>query len=840
MFVRVSELAKQIKEKGQRSTAELPGLLRQAEELALDLSQDALIRALAHRAAGNARQLLNQYQSALDSYNAAAVLLEDLNQPIELGRTLHAKVGMLFSLSRFDELFECSKRARKIFEESADHNRLARLDVNLATAYHRLGRHKEALECSERAVSVLNDGDDSEGLVAASINSAVTLTAMHEFERAEQRYGTALETAKRSGMSSWVLLSRYNLAYLRYLQGDTAAALVELQAIRREYERLNDEFMLCQSWLDESEILLEIGDLDECVRCAGVARVLGQRLGLNSEIAKSLLFEAAADFRLGQNDRAIDLLSQATRRFASEGDNVSAAVSMLQTALFRGEHGDASGLAEAAKARLQLQDSGLPHRLALADIVIGRIRRAHGDLDGAMDSFKSALALSERSRSDWMQFHAAYELGVSLDFQNDPDGIRLFERAEAMLDSLWDRLGSDDLKMMFLADRENVYTHLVKSSVQNSPHTAFDFSEKARSRVLRERLLNEDRGKLPSAISGSLSDDETLIEYFISGDDLFIFAVKSEGLVCLQRPGAIPRLLADWNELDRHLASCGVKWERLQRVQHHLLSTAQTHLKNLHRELIEPVQSEIRGNIVFAPHGFLHAIPLHALYDGEKYVAERAAVSYTPGATLYCTPAPSRQFDGPLFVAFSTTSDVSSIEEVEESSAHWTGASILVNPSIDELRRAFTKPRVLVHIAGHAGVDAVSGKLSWIETPEGRLTSRNLMDMQIQANTVVLTGCQTARRFIHPGDEWVGLMRSVYLSGAATVVSALWDIRDEAARRFAGEFYRIFKGDNARAAVQRASAAVREWRSHPYFWGGFEVFVRKVRRGGTGQEKLCK
>ena len=91
----------------------------------------------------------------------------------------------------------------------------------------------------------------------------------------------------------------------------------------------------------------------------------------------------------------------------------------------------------------------------------------------------------------------------------------------------------------------------------------------------------------------------------------------------------------------------------------------------------------------------------------------------------------------------------------------------------------------------------------------------------------MITGCQTARRMIRPGDEWLGLMRSFYLSGASTIVSAFWDIRDEAARRFAREFYKTFDGNNAPLAVQRVASALRDWRSHPYFWAGFGAFVRK-------------
>ena len=78
--------------------------------------------------------------------------------------------------------------------------------------------------------------------------------------------------------------------------------------------------------------------------------------------------------------------------------------------------------------------------------------------------------------------------------------------------------------------------------------------------------------------------------------------------------------------------------------------------------------------------------------------------------------------------------------------------------------------------------------------------------MQVRAKTLVITGCQTARRAIQPGDEWLGLMRSFYSSGASTIVLALCDI--EAARRFAGEFYRQFDGVNALAAVRNAAAAI--------------------------------
>ncbi|HLH30863.1 MAG TPA: CHAT domain-containing protein, partial [Terriglobia bacterium] len=419
----------------------------------------------------------------------------------------------------------------------------------------------------------------------------------------------------------------------------------------------------------------------------------------------------------------------------------------------------------------------------------------------------------------------------TLDLKNDPEAVHLYSRAEKLLDSLWDRLGSDDLKMFFLADRENVYTRLVKSTAGESPAAAFHFSEKARSRVLRESLLDPEAESALERVAPRLSGNETLVEYFISGDDIFIFVVNRSELSIEHRRGIVPAVKTICENLERHMASCSVKWEHLAQARRHLEATVRSHLQTLYIELIAPVEHKLGETIVFAPHGFLHSVPLHAMHDGAQYVAERRKAVYTPSASLYCSPAPSRHFGAPLLVAFVTSPDSSGIREIEEAALHLDNPVTLINPSIAELQDELSNPRSLVHIAGHAGVDTVSGKLSWIETSEGRLTSRDLIDMRISAKTVVVTGCQTARRMIQPGDEWLGLMRSFYMSGASTIISAFWDIRDESAPLFAREFYKTFNGNNAPVAVQQAASVLREWRSHPYFWAGFGVFVRKERSG---------
>jgi CHAT domain-containing protein len=822
----VRQLAEQIKEQGLKSAAELHPLLHQAEVIAHDETQDALTRALAHRAAANAQYLLNSFEPALAHYDEAVALLEQIEDPTELARTLHAKVGLLYLLTRFDELFECSSRARSIFEQLGDHGRLARLDVNLAHAFHRLDRHAEALACCERALPILGRLGDEEGMLAALINKAVVLTIFHEFGPATELYRKALALAEAQQKNAWVRLSRYNLAYMQYLNGSAGEALREYSVLRGEFERAGDARHAALCRLDEAEVLLEIGDLDGCILSAREARRSAGELGLNFEIGKTLFFEGAALSRAGRKPEAELLLLDAKRRFESERNTVWTAMLRLQTALFFDGEMRHATLAEAREARRTLYNSGLAHYEAFADIVIGRMERRLGYTDQAVASLQLAVHHAENSKSDWMQFHAYHQLALPLRLKDEAGARVLLYKAEAKLDSLWQGLEHDDLKLAFLSDRENVYTHLVADAIHDEPAHAFALSEKARSRVLRETLIHEGFDSSLESIQKSLTPDETLLEYFVAGDEVLVFAVTQDSLRTVHLGSSAP-LNDAWIHLERHFASCSVKWEQLATVHGQLEATAKSHLSVMYEHLIDPVKAEIRSSIIVVPHQFLHGIPFHALYDGRHFLTEHHAVSYSPSAAVYCAPAAHSRYSSPLFVAFSRDARASSIREVEAVATGFKEAEVLLNPSAAALRAALGQPRELIHIAGHAGFDSVGGKLSWIETADGRLDSRDLLDMQINARTVVVTGCQTARREICPGDEWLGLMRALYMSGASAIVSAFWDVRSDCAERFATEFYVHFDGGNASEAVRRASAAIRERRSHPYFWSGFGSFIRR-------------
>ena len=84
------------------------------------------------------------------------------------------------------------------------------------------------------------------------------------------------------------------------------------------------------------------------------------------------------------------------------------------------------------------------------------------------------------------------------------------------------------------------------------------------------------------------------------------------------------------HNLERHFASCSMKWELSATVHGQLARTARHHLEALYRDLIEPVSSQLPRRVVISPHGPRHAAPFHALWDGNRFLIDAHDIAYSP------------------------------------------------------------------------------------------------------------------------------------------------------------------------------------------------------------------
>src|SRR5260221_9528093 len=155
-------------------------------------------------------------------------------------------------------------------------------------------------------------------------------------------------------------------------------------------------------------------------------------------------------------------------------------------------------------------------------------------------------------------------------------------------------------------------------------------------------LVSRSRSQWTDSIVTSLRsklDHTTLIlEYYLTGQDLYIFQVTCDSIDVHVERDAVPRLerlLSLWHvNLDLAAQPSGAK-DRAQAfagLQENSLGL----LQRLYDLLLRPVASKLSTceRLTIVPYGMLHYLPFHCLFDGVQFLVERLDVSYLPAAAL--------------------------------------------------------------------------------------------------------------------------------------------------------------------------------------------------------------
>jgi CHAT domain-containing protein len=225
------------------------------------------------------------------------------------------------------------------------------------------------------------------------------------------------------------------------------------------------------------------------------------------------------------------------------------------------------------------------------------------------------------------------------------------------------------------------------------------------------------------------------------------------------------------------------------------------------------------------PHGLLHQVPFHALFDGERYLLERFEISYAPSARVYslCHQQAPRRSGKALVMSVSDPLIPSVTEEARAVARHLPGAEVLSDgqATTRALRSASPGCHVL-HLACHGLFRSDNPMFSSLKLHDGWLTAADVMQLELAGTLVTLSACESGRNEVFAGDELIGLTRAFLGAGAATLVVSLWLVQDEATARLMEKYYeRLREGVGPTQALRAAQLAIKGEHPHPYFWAPF-------------------
>jgi CHAT domain-containing protein len=223
----------------------------------------------------------------------------------------------------------------------------------------------------------------------------------------------------------------------------------------------------------------------------------------------------------------------------------------------------------------------------------------------------------------------------------------------------------------------------------------------------------------------------------------------------------------------------------------------------------------------------LHAVPFHALWDGEHYLIERASLISAPSSSLLVylgSDRPTAEV-GDHAVVVSVADELTpgiSVEADEVASALQKVERLDGSAATADRFAAVAAGADTVHFAGHGRFSADDPASSGLKLADRWFTPRDLAGLRLHGAHVTLSGCDTGQAAVTGGDELLGLVRGLLSAGATSLLVSLWPAHDDGTAEVMADFYRGQQSGietaTAWCCAQRAAIARRP---HPAIWAPF-------------------
>ena len=140
----------------------------------------------------------------------------------------------------------------------------------------------------------------------------------------------------------------------------------------------------------------------------------------------------------------------------------------------------------------------------------------------------------------------------------------------------------------------------------------------------------------------------------------------------------------------------------------------------------------------------------------------------------------------------------------------------------------------IVHFATHGLLNSEQPELSGVilslvdrqgQPQNGFLRMHDIYNLNLPADLVVLSACNTGLGKDVKGEGLIGLTRGFMYAGASGVMASLWKVDDEATAELMRQFYRGLLKDGLPPSAALRRAQVMMWkqksRRSPYYWAAF-------------------
>ncbi|MCB9298722.1 MAG: CHAT domain-containing protein [Lewinellaceae bacterium] len=799
---------------------------------------------------GHTYMQMDEYRRSLECFMESLSIQESLPGVSDSARAYNYQaVGVAYrcigDYERAGQYFDKALAAR-LGSLGPDHPHVAATYMVTGRLYKELGEPEKAMELLDKALDIRLRKEQDKEYIANTYNTiAITLGDMGAYHRAIDtlRKALAIQGAEFGPGHPHVARSLSQVGQMFLRAGDYAQADLYLQkALDIQLDKLGPvNIATSHTFVNMALCRFGAGRFEEAVQwvdkaLAGVKFTsmdrLDEVLSVNSLV---ISLGTKADFfrKQGQTAGAPQMLSEADSLY---GLAVRALEHLQKTF-----HSDDSNV-ELINKRYSIFEGAIA-----ANYLLGRM-----EAEGRQNAARAFL-LSEQSKSFLLR--QAYSGLTARQVLGVPD--ELLDREK-------------QLKERITQYEKAVFEEMQKigfdsARVNGSRDTLFRLSRQydaflERLKDNHAKYYNLKYGNnvidVPEVQAQLLAPGQAMVEYFVGDSAIFIFLVQPDDyrIIRLENDfGLVP--------LARQMRD-GIYYAILGGESHYDSLNRQyaeaAHL--LYQKLAYPFDTLLDAGteLIIIPDGALSLVPFEALlkklpehpedFRNHHYLLNDHAVSYAFSATML-KEMKSIQHDGAaaegiLFVApafggesgagvsgSSSGSLLRNQAELGALQAAFAVTSLTNEAATKEQFIESAKGFPVLHLAAHGQADQKVGDFSYIEFHAGdggkeasKLYAGELYNLQINAELVVLSACETGLGEWRRGEGIVSLARGFTYAGAKSIVSSLWKVEDSSTGQLMARFYRNLRKGHAKSQALRQAkldALRRSPNVEPFFWAGF-------------------
>lgn len=771
---------------------------------------------------GEYDKAIEYFERSLASYQKIDVgtgkfKTEILDNLADIGRTYSARGDLLRALNYLNRAMSLAKGS----------DREAGICNSLGILYTNQRDSAKAIEFFEQGLAVAVRFNDRFKQAELLLNVGVAYQFQKNYDRALNSFQQALDVARKINYSELIIPIYEGRGAVLKAQGKFRESLEALDAGLELASRAENKTRIAELLWRKSETQLGNGDTSRAIKNASDSIALSEQLSLRNVRYLALTILGKAYRARGENDLAIHTFKKATTQIEEMRNQVASLESGRQ---------------------LFFEDKVAPYH-EIVDMLVSANKE-----DTNQQALLTAESVKARVLLDVFSQGRIDLTKVMSDSEKETE-VRLNKR----IVDLNNELAAEDGKRVSDSARLKHLNEQIKSA--RIDYEAFQDSLYVAHPELRTNRAQAAPATLAD-INNLVNDSTAFLEYVVTDSRTYLLVLTRS------QNSATPELRT------YRIAIAGSDVAKRTRDFRDMI-TAQgafaDEARQLYDVLLKPAEQQLKGktSLCIIPDGSLWDLPFQALAPSEgHYLLEEYAISYAPSlsvlkqmsghknaggaSTLLAFGNPT--MPGEIAANIKATYRGESLGPLPEAELEVSMLKNIWGPSTSRILigtnaskkvfRSEASKYNMIHLATHGILDDTSPMYSRLimaraaddPNDDGLLEAREIMQLDLKANLVVLSACQTARGRVGAGEGMIGMSWAFFVAGVPTMVASQWKVDSASTAKLMIDFHKRLKDETTTRAQNKSTALqqaalnlMRDPRyRHPYFWAGFVMIGQTV------------